>query len=715
MSERGYRGARRDDAAHEDENATAGKRGLVEERYPALGAAMARRAGGEQTPSIHDAATVAVEGKDTGAPVDGEVAAKVGAHLGADFSSTRVHQDPLAQQATAAMGARAFAHGGDVFLGPGESGADLGLMAHELTHVAQQGAAGQRLPQRAAIQVGDANSPAEHEAEGVAAAVTGGRARPAGLIVDDGPLQPGQMLRSQFFEQLRADVSAACSEELGPEFAVIGVPFVDQTFDRYRALPSAGAEATIKRTTPGADSVQAAAELIPLVVARMRAAVRVWRDTGQTPPDFAAVAPGAAAAAGPAAARTAQALRAPDGAETLASLEAELGPGTRLDGATASRMSSALGADVSAARIHTGPIAARKAAEAGALAYTVGDNVVMGSAAPAAGTLEGDALLAHELAHVGQQHDAAGDPAARMAPLGSESGAAEEHADQAAAVAVSEQQGKKGLLARMSSALSTGLRLQRCENAQQRAHAKLVQLNTAHGNGDVVFRAAVNALTAAETRLLLDNISPADQVTYAALITAIKNERVINNAEQLVGHLDWSGPSGPDNTGQIDTGSQIGRGPNAFAVWIRGGADPNDASGMNCWEMVLYSAWRSGAVSKAWLVQIHTDATQANNALNAAPTAYHDVIAARLNYGGAAPIQNNVAIPRGNIVFMSGVNHVAISTGVLDRNGHHEVISLWQVPNNNYATQRTTVEALDDEADRGGLGRQVLRHAPAPW
>ncbi len=61
------------------------------------------------------------------------------------------------------MGARAFAHGTDVFRGAGESDGDLGLMAHELTHVAQQGAAGARTPQRQ-VQVGDANSPACHTA-----------------------------------------------------------------------------------------------------------------------------------------------------------------------------------------------------------------------------------------------------------------------------------------------------------------------------------------------------------------------------------------------------------------------------------------------------------------------------------------------------------------------------------------------------------------------
>jgi hypothetical protein len=51
------------------------------------------------------------------------------------------------------MGARAFAYGSDVFLAAHESGGDLGLMAHELTHVAQQGAAGARTPQRR-VEVG---------------------------------------------------------------------------------------------------------------------------------------------------------------------------------------------------------------------------------------------------------------------------------------------------------------------------------------------------------------------------------------------------------------------------------------------------------------------------------------------------------------------------------------------------------------------------------
>jgi hypothetical protein len=76
------------------------------------------------------------------------------------------------------MGARAFTYGNDVFLGADESGADLGLMAHELTHVVQQRGAGQPSPQRK-VQIGDANSPAEQEADHVAAAVTSGTGQPS--------------------------------------------------------------------------------------------------------------------------------------------------------------------------------------------------------------------------------------------------------------------------------------------------------------------------------------------------------------------------------------------------------------------------------------------------------------------------------------------------------------------------------------------------------
>jgi Domain of unknown function (DUF4157) len=54
----------------------------------------------------------------------------------------QVHTDPGAHAKVAAAGARAFATGSHIYLGRGESVDDVALMAHELTHVAQQARGG---------------------------------------------------------------------------------------------------------------------------------------------------------------------------------------------------------------------------------------------------------------------------------------------------------------------------------------------------------------------------------------------------------------------------------------------------------------------------------------------------------------------------------------------------------------------------------------------
>lgn len=459
---RGGDGAGRDQAARDARAATGapGKRTRTAAAYPALARALPD--GGDGSPTIDDAATAAVEHKDGGVPVDRGVAERVGGYLGADFSDVRVHQDALAQEASAAMSARAFAHGADVFLGPGESGAELGLMAHELTHVAQQNAGSRRTP-LPKLEVGAANSPAEQEADAVAAAVTGG-ATPA-LVVDDGPVASGQMLKSSFVAELRDAVTAAADQELGPVFSALGCPYIEKYFQRYGARSAAEIEALLRRFAPAARDARSAADLIPIVVQRVRAGVRHWCDTGRVPPEVAALEPSAATAAAAAAPTSAQALRAPDGRETLASLEADLGPGAPLDRATASRMSAALGADFSSVRIHSGAVAAAKAADVGALAFAVGNNVVLGSGAPAAGSIAGDALLAHELAHTAQQAGALGDPAARLAPIEIEDSAAEAHADGVAGGAVAmlhAPAARRSLSQRINDFFSPSLKLQRC-------------------------------------------------------------------------------------------------------------------------------------------------------------------------------------------------------------------------------------------------------------
>ena len=75
--------------------------------------------------------------------------------FGVDFGSVRVHAGAQAAQSAAQIQARAYTHGDHITLGSGASEGDRQLMAHELTHVVQQGGAdcpAQRAPLSPRIQ-----------------------------------------------------------------------------------------------------------------------------------------------------------------------------------------------------------------------------------------------------------------------------------------------------------------------------------------------------------------------------------------------------------------------------------------------------------------------------------------------------------------------------------------------------------------------------------
>jgi hypothetical protein len=76
--------------------------------------------------------------------------------------------------------------------------------------------------------------------------------------------------------------------------------------------------------------------------------------------------------------------------------------GSALPGDVRAKMEPALGADLSAARIHTGSASAHAAAGFGARAFTTGTDVHFGAGEYRPGTKEGDKLIAHELTHVVQ-------------------------------------------------------------------------------------------------------------------------------------------------------------------------------------------------------------------------------------------------------------------------------------------------------------------------
>ncbi|MEQ8973194.1 MAG: DUF4157 domain-containing protein [Coleofasciculus sp. C1-SOL-03] len=77
--------------------------------------------------------------KGGGSPLSEDVRGFMEPRFGADFSGVRVHTGGEAVQMNQELGAQAFTHGSDVYFGAGKEPGNNELMAHELTHVVQQG------------------------------------------------------------------------------------------------------------------------------------------------------------------------------------------------------------------------------------------------------------------------------------------------------------------------------------------------------------------------------------------------------------------------------------------------------------------------------------------------------------------------------------------------------------------------------------------------
>ena len=90
--------------------------------------------------------------------------------------------------------------------------------------------------------------------------------------------------------------------------------------------------------------------------------------------------------------------------------EALRSPGQPLGTEVRGFMEPRIGHDLGQVRVHTGDLASRSTRAVGALAYTVGSDIVFGEGRYKPGTQEGRSLLAHELAHVVQQGESRASP-----------------------------------------------------------------------------------------------------------------------------------------------------------------------------------------------------------------------------------------------------------------------------------------------------------------
>ena len=137
-------------------------------------------------------------------PLDPATRAFMEPRFGRDFSGVRVHTDVRAAETARAVNALAYTVGEDVVFGAGQYAPGLTrgrrLLAHELTHVVQQGAARQ-----SSVQIERSDSEAEHQAHSVATQVISGRE-----AVGMGSARPGTLQREEGDEERAARWSYRC-------------------------------------------------------------------------------------------------------------------------------------------------------------------------------------------------------------------------------------------------------------------------------------------------------------------------------------------------------------------------------------------------------------------------------------------------------------------------------------------------------------------------
>ncbi|GAB3976058.1 hypothetical protein GCM10029978_061830 [Actinoallomurus acanthiterrae] len=204
--------------------------------------------------------------------------------------------------------------------------------------------------------------------------------------------------------------------------------------------------------------------------------------------------------------------------------------------------------------------------------------------------------------------------------------------------------------------------------------------------------------------------------------------RVLQAGLVSVGLYKWV-PSSFDAKDGFQLATTTPRGTNDFAKWIRGeGPMPSARSAMNCWEALLLTAHRSGAVDKAWLEGIHQDATRVtaevfrtqlavvspSRAMWEADYAYAEAFARSMLAGDLTTHQVDPRtglitpeVPAGHLVVFGALAHVALALGTRDAQGRQEILSHWVFPegepgrpNLRQGTvpgflQKTTVEELN--------------------
>jgi len=320
------------------------------------------------------------------------------------------------------------------------------------------------------------------------------QAGPTGLIAEDDATEvaPHQMRKSDFLAQLSAELASAAEPILATRGRTAdNCPYLTNWIAYGYTRSGSYVETFVRRFANVNESVASAAQYIPLVRDRMREALLVWADTGQitgVPADVHDEVAGTNQMA--AVERLGARIGSEEGAETPSAtvqakavegvnasnpdphaVQSSLSGGAALEGKTRQRMESAIGYSFSRVRVHHDNNASSLANKLSARAFTVGHHIAFAAGEYKPGTLIGDALLAHELAHVVQQGATTSSDVASKSLSNAASTSLETDADRSAVGAVVKlwSHGKSavaGLAQNSFPRLRSGLRLSRCSSCR---------------------------------------------------------------------------------------------------------------------------------------------------------------------------------------------------------------------------------------------------------
>jgi hypothetical protein len=367
---------------------------------------------------------------------------------------------------------------------------------------------------------------------------------PFGLLVDDGPPGPGQVAREAFMSRLEARIRAAADAELAQVGRTASdCPYLEAWLAFYRTKPAAHVERAILRYAP--DTSPSVEGITEAVEARVREAVRRWRDTGAVtgiPAESPLLAPAGDEGA-------VQLLASGDAspqpiAADAAGVRAQLGRGQPLEAGTRSRMERGFGRSFGAVRVHTDARASRLAGAFSARAFAVGDDVAFAPGQYRPGSLVGDLVLAHELAHVvGQREGQRGSARALEAA-----------ADRKAVRVVAPGHESSPLLEQLrhddaasAPAESRGLRLQRCmmPSTEPRDERTIEQVRAdLEAKGELGPRADVRPLPAGFTAADLGPtpLGAADRAALSATPRTLSAAEMALDLDQILAQLELLQP-----------------------------------------------------------------------------------------------------------------------------------------------------------------------------